>query len=198
MNRIAIDVNDVLRDTFLKLEETYTKFVLNDEELMSGDFEYGLNLPVTTIDLINHFKFKNNEELFEFMFLEHPMIIFGHAPSKETHTFNYINEFYKEHRKDSKITIISQEVEKSKPATLFFISKFGCLVENYRFYSNFTLLDVINENDFIVTTNREILLNHKEKAIKFETEYNKDIECEHTIKSISELNKLFIKIKNYG
>jgi len=63
------------------------------------------------------------------MYEEHPMEIFGHSPSVEMSTMNDLNEFYYEMRDNHDILIVSDEIGKSKPASLFFLSKFGCLVE---------------------------------------------------------------------
>jgi hypothetical protein len=81
--RISIDVNGVLRDTLGKIEQIYQKFFIEDyvKEENEEEFEYSMDLPVTSIDLINHFKFKNKEDLFSFLYVDFPMNIFGHAGS---------------------------------------------------------------------------------------------------------------------
>jgi hypothetical protein len=54
-------------------------------------------------------------------------------------------------------TIISDEIGKSKPATLFFLSKYGCLIENIKFYSKVTIEDVYDKFDVIITSNPDLL-----------------------------------------
>ena len=107
-------------------------------------FEYRIIEPIESLEISKYFKFKSNEEQFSFIYDEFPMHIFGHASSSEMLTFNYLNEFYKQFREDYEIVIISDEVEKSKPSTLFFLSKFGCLIESVVFYNPKTIDKVLD------------------------------------------------------
>lgn len=189
--RIGIEINGVLRNTIGKLEQVYKKYLIDKTEGIEDEdsFKYEINLPVTSLDLRNHFAFPNDEEFFSFMYEEFPMEIFGHAGSTETMTFNDLNEFYSEFRSEHEILIVSDEVIKSKPASLFFLSKFGCLLEKIKFYSNITKNSMWNEIDILLTANPDLLLNKPidKKTIKFNTEYNKDIESDIEITSIKEL-----------
>jgi hypothetical protein len=92
-------------------------------------------------------------------------------------------------RDNHDILIVSDEIGKSKPASLFFISKFGCLVETVKFYSESTINSLWNSVDILLTANPNLLLNHPEnvKVIKFNTTYNTEIKTEHSISSIKEL-----------
>jgi FMN phosphatase YigB (HAD superfamily) len=129
------------------------------------------------------------------MYNEFPMQIFGHAPSSEMMTFNFLNEIYLSHRDSYDFYIISDEMGKSKPSTLFFLSKFGCLLERVFFYSNTTIKDMWNEIDVLLTANPDLLLNHPpdKKVIKFETDYNNSINTNLSIKSLKDLSEI---IKN--
>ena len=198
--RIGIEINGVLRDTIGKLEMVYKKYLMDKtdgiEEL--GSFEYGMNLPVSSLNLRDHFNFKDDEEFFSFLYEEFPMEIFGHAGSTETMTFNDFNNFYVEFRNEHDILIVSDEIGKSKPASLFFLSKFGCLTEKVKFYSNTTINSMWDEIDLLLTSNPSLLLNYPKNKIivKFNTEYNKDIKVEHEINSFKEIKE---KIKQiYG
>lgn len=198
--RIGIEINGVLRDTIGKLEMVYKKYLMDKtdgiEELES--FEYGMNLPVNSLNLKEHFNFKDDEEFFSFLYEEFPMEIFGHAGSTETMTFNDFNDFYVEFRNEHDILIVSDEIGKSKPASLFFLSKFGCLTEKVKFYSNSTINSMWDEIDLLLTSNPSLLLNYPKNKIivKFNTEYNKDVKVEHEINSFKEIKE---KIKQiYG
>jgi len=189
--KIAIEINDIIRNVFLKASQVYEKFYLdseneeatseydenNDEWVIneSEKFEYGLNLPVNSLDLINHFKFKNNEDLYDFFYVDFPMQIFGHAPSVSANTFNIINELYVNLRDNNEISLISDEMGKSKPATLFFLSKYGSMIENIKFYSNVTIDKIISEFDIIITSNPNIIQNKNNRPIivKYNTPYNR-------------------------
>jgi len=217
MMRIGIDVNGVLRDTIGKFEQLYTKHLVekDDEEFLNAtyrldlngnpilienkidDFDYKKISEVTTLKLDDHFTFKNEDELFSFIYEEYAMELFGHAPSTEMTTFNTLNDFYHENRDNNELLIVSNEIGKSKPSTLFFLSKFGCLLEKVVFFSEVTKDDMWKQVDILLTANPSLLLEkHDDKiVIKFETTYNKHIDSEYTILSLSELSQIINKIK---
>jgi hypothetical protein len=195
--RIGIEMNGVLRDTILKFRQLYEKFNIDLmpelEESEEPVFKYEVIEPIDSLDLLNHFTFPSKDEFYSFMYEEHPMEIFGHSPSVEMSTMNDLNEFYYEMRDNHDILIVSDEIGKSKPASLFFLSKFGCLIEKVKFYSESTIDSMWNEIDVLLTANPNLLLNcpKDKKVIKFETEYNKQVDSDLSITTLKELkNKL--------
>ena len=213
--RVAIDINGVLRDTIGKFKQLYEKHLIDTPQSeyinttytidLSGNtevqtlpepFEYKILSPVTSLDLKKHFSFQNEEEYYSFMYEEYCMELFGHSPSTEMSTFYDLNDVYFNLRKRFDFLLISDEIGKSKPATLFFLSKFGCELEKIVFYSNVTLNSIWDEFDILLTANPTLLLNHPDdkKVIKFETEYNKDIKKYYTI---SKLKDLDVILKNF-
>jgi hypothetical protein len=152
--------------------------------------EYEVFSDLTTLDIRKHLKFKDEDELYDFLYKEHTMEIFGHSGSVETYSMRDFNEFYLDVRDKHDILIVSDEIGKSKPASLFFISKFGCLVENVKFYSESTINSLWESVDVLLTANPKLLLNYpKDKTvIKYETSYNKDVEIDHFITNFKELN----------
>lgn len=217
MMRIGIDVNGVLRDTIGKFDQLYTKHLIEKDEdnftnptyqldssnnpiLIENevdDFEYKKISEVTSLKLEDHFSFKNQDELFSFIYEEYAMELFGHAPSTEMTTFNILNDFYHENRDNNELLIVSNEIGKSKPSTLFFLSKFGCLIEKVIFFSEITKDDMWKQVDILLTANPSLLLEkHTDKiVIKFQTIYNKHIDSEYEISSLSELSQIINKIK---
>ena len=197
--RIGIEINGVLRDTIGKLEQVYQKYFIDKwEGFEEQEFKYEMTLPVTSLNLKEHFKFKDDEEFFSFLYEENAMEIFGHAGSTETFTFNDFNNIYLDLRNEHDIIVVSDEIGKSKPSTLFFLSKFGCLTEEIKFYSNSTINSMWNQIDVLLTANPDLLLNHPEnvRVIKFNTEYNKNIEYSDSIDTLKEfLDKLIIKLQ---
>lgn len=195
--KIGIEINGVLRDTINKLEQVYKKYQIDKVDGLETEdnFTYEMTLPVTSLNLRNHFKFKDDNEFYSFLFEEFPMEIFGHAGSTETMTFNDLNNFYFDFRNDNDILIVSDEMGKSKPASLFFLSKFGCLIEKVKFYSHTTISTMWDEVDILVTANPDLITTHPQDKIiiKFNTDYNKDTECENEISSIKELNNIIKK-----
>jgi hypothetical protein len=219
--RIGIEINGVLRDTVGKFTELYEKHLVGsadyesvdkkyeitfsgetdeviemNENLTVNSFEYKILTPVTSLDMMNHFAFPSKDELYSFMYEDYTMELFGHAPSTEMMTFNTLNDIYHNLRDMYDLMIVSDEIGRSKPSSLFFLSKFGCLLEKIFFYSEVTKNDMWNDVDILLTTNPDLLLNKplNKIVIKYETEFNKDISSEHTIYSLSEFEDKLIKI----
>jgi hypothetical protein len=189
--RIGIEVNGVLRDTLKKIQQEYEKWYIDNpfKEENEEEFEYKVISELTSLDIISHLKFKDEDDLYNFLYKEHTMEIFGHSGSVENSSMADLNDFYLDMRDNHEILIVSDEIGKSKPATLFFISKFGCLVESVRFYSESTINLLWGSVDILLTANPKLLLNHPEDKImiKYDTSYNSDIKTEHSISTIKEL-----------
>ena len=222
--RIGIEINGVLRDTIEKFKQVYQKHLVdyNDVEVIdktyelefSGEttevdtmveninlkpFKYEILSDVNSLDFKSHFSFQSDEELYSFMYEEFTMELFGHAPSTEMNTFNVLNDFYYDLRDSHDILILSDEIGKSKPASLFFLAKFGCLIEKILFYSQTTKNNIWNEVDILLTANPTLLLEKPEgkTVIKFNRDYNKQIESEYEINLLSEFKEVLEKIKEY-
>jgi hypothetical protein len=213
MMRIGIEINGVLRDTIGKFTQLYEKHLIDEVEsnnttylmdlsgntevaLLEEPFKYEKLSDVTSLNLLDHFSFPSKDELYSFMYEDYTMELFGHAPSTEMMTFNILNDIYHNLRDKYDLIIVSDEIGRSKPSSLFFLSKFGCLLEKVFFYSEITKKDMWNNVDILLTANPDLLLNKPSKkvVIKYETEFNKNIESEHTIKSLSEFEDKLTKI----
>jgi hypothetical protein len=216
MMRIAIDLNGVLRDTITKFTQIYEKYLIESEnntfsvqtynvdlsgntesiDLEDNNFVYEILSDVTSLELDKHFSFKNKDEVFSFMYEEYTMELFGHSPSTEINSFNTLNDLYVEFRDKYNFLIVSNEIGKSKPASLFFLSKFGCLIEKIIFYSEITKNDMWNEIDVLLTADPSLLLNKLDGKIvvKYNTNYNKHINSEYEISNLSEFKKLIEKL----
>lgn len=217
MMRIGIDINGVLRDTIDKFDQIYEKHMIEKDtdeilnqtydldmsgnttlvELEASNFEYKKISDVSSLNLIDHYSFKSGEELFSFLYEEFSMEIFGHAPSTEMTTFNILNELYFELRDNNKLLVVSNEIGKSKPSTLFFLSKFGCLIEKVLFFSELTKNDMWDDVDVLLTANPDLLLEKPQNKIvvKYNTNYNKQIESEFEINSLSEFSGILKTLK---
>ena len=190
--KIGIELNGVLRDTLKKIQQEYEKWYLNNpfrDENEEDDFKYEVLSELTTLNISNHLKFRSEDELYDFLYKEHTMEIFGHAGSVEPSGLVELNEFYLDMRESHDIIVVSDEIGKSKPASLFFISKFGCLVETVKFYSESTINSLWDSVDILLTANPKLLLNHPKNkiVIKFNTIYNEGIESNFNISSLKEL-----------
>ena len=212
--KIGIEINGVLRDTIGKFTQLYEKHMIEEKEGesktyeldMSGnteeiatkeEFKYEILGDVTSLDLMNHFKFNDENELYSFMYEDFAMQIFGHAGSTETFTFNDLNELYIKYRDTNELLIVSDEMGKSKPASLFFLSKFGCLLEKVKFYSNLTKNSMWDEVDILLTSNPILILEKpKDKiVVKYNTIYNKNVGCEYEINSLKEFDEILQKLE---
>jgi hypothetical protein len=187
--RIGIEINGVLRDTLKKIQQEYEKWYIDNPFQEEDEFEYEVLSDVTSLDIGKHLKFKDDNELYDFLYKEHTMEIFGHAGSVEPSGLLDLNDFYIDMRDNHDIIVVSDEIGKSKPASLFFISKFGCLVESVKFYSESTINSLWDSIDILLTANPKLLLNHPKNKIliKFNTVYNSEIESEFNISSLKEL-----------
>jgi len=189
--RIGIELNGVLRDTLKKIQEVYQKWYIDNPYLEESteEFKYEIISDVTSLNIREHLKFKDEEELYNFLYKEYPMEIFGHAGSVEINSMNDLNSIYLDMRDSHDFIIVSDEIGKSKPASLFFISKFGSLIECVKFYSESTLNSMWNSVDVLLTANPNLLLNYptEKKVIKYITNYNVDIETDFQISSLKEL-----------
>lgn len=190
--RVGIEINGVLRNTLGKVEQTYQKFFIDKTDGIENEdsFEYKITTPIDSLELKDHFSFQDDDELYSFLYEEFPMEIFGHSQSAEYTSFNDLNEVYLNNRDYHDFVIVSDEIGRSKPASLFFLSKFGCQLEKVKFYSNLTINSMWNEVDVLLTANPALLLEYPTDkiVIKYETEYNTNIESVHTIKSIKDLD----------
>ena len=191
--KIGIELNGVLRDTLKKIQQEYEKWFLNNpfrDENKEDNFQYEVLSDLTSLDISKHLKFRNEDELYDFLYKEHTMEIFGHAGSVEPSGLVELNEFYLDMRESHEIIVVSDEIGKSKPASLFFLSKFGCQLEKVKFYSNSTINSMWDETDVLLTSNPALLLDYPSDKIliKYETDYNENITTIHSIKSIKELD----------
>jgi len=216
MKKIGIEINGVLRDTISKFIQLYEKNMIEENETennlksfdidMSGNtdlvineenFKYEIKNEVTSLNLMNHFSFRNEDELYSFTYEDFAMQIFGHAGSSEIFTFNDLNEIYLKYRDNNELLIVSDEMGRSKPASLFFLSKFGCQLEKIKFYSNTTINSMWDEVDVLLTSNPNLILEKpKDKiVVKYITNYNKNIKSDYEIEKLKDFDEVLQKLK---
>jgi hypothetical protein len=195
--KIGVELNGVLRDTLNKIQQEYEKWYIENPFKEESEFDYKVISDLTTLKIIEHLSFKDDDELYNFLYKEHTMEIFGHAGSVENSSMMDFNDFYLNMRDEHDILIVSDEMGKSKPASLFFISKFGCLVETVKFYSETTINSMWDSVDVLLTANPQLLLNHPEGkiVIKYDTSYNSDINTEHSISKLKEFEDKIKELK---
>jgi hypothetical protein len=195
--KIGIELNGVLRDTLRKIQQEYEKWYIENPFKEETEFEYKVISDLTTLNISEHLAFKDEDDVYNFLYKEHTMEIFGHAGSVETSSMMDFNDFYLNMRDEHDILVVSDEMGKSKPASLFFISKFGCLVETVKFYSESTINSLWDSVDILLTANPQLLLNHPEGkvVVKYDTTYNSDIKTKYSISKLKELEEKIKEIK---
>ena len=132
---IFISIDGVIRNTIQKFDYHYNEAYLADDVVFEEEnkFEYGVVEPIQNDNLLNSYKFQSKEEFEFFLFIEYPIEIFGHAGLSYSTTFTDLHKLIFDNP-NLNITLIGlDEMAKSKPATLFFLSKNGFLGNNIKF-----------------------------------------------------------------
>lgn len=175
--KIGISINEVLRDFIGQFAYTYDKYIAATD-ITDKD--------ITSFNLIDFFKFDSVDQLNSFLYLEAPLEIFGHADQMSDGLINHFNEFLldMEYDGEHEIELVSREVNKAIPSTLFFLSKTGCRATNIRFVKNYE-----NEWDgveVLITANPKALESKPSGkiSVKVKTNYNTDVKADYEIDSI--------------
>ena len=194
--KFAFDTDEVLRDTLNKMIAVYEKFFIEDYVYEEGEeeFKYEIVKPITSIDYSKHFKFPTDSDYINFLYVDFPMNIYGHAPSISANTFNILSSIQKTTlKKRDKLSIIAKASFKQKPATLFFVSKYGAEMDEIVFYNKKNLKKMWSKFDVIVTANPELLSCKPENkiSIKVETDYNRDVESNFTLVSLEDFTSVY-------
>ena len=195
--KIGITIDGVVRDFITKFEAVYDKYfpleLEEDEELPERD--------IKTLDLLDYFEFSGGtEELNKFLYVESSLEIFGHAGETKLNSVEHLNQLHNliEDMGHTPI-IISKELNNSKPATLFFLSKLSSKVNNIIFVREFD--KKWDHVDILITAN-PVALDSKPSgkvAIKVINHYNKECDSDYTVIDLKELlndKKILEKILN--
>ena len=174
--RIGITLNEVIRDFIGQLKYVYGKYYHEDlEDVVIEDW-----------DLLKYFKFPSEVKLNEFLYSEACMEVFAHADQLHNNVVTILNRFiadindYEEHE----IVIISRDAHKSRPSTLFFLSKLGFTGDNIKFVMDTT--KKWDDIDILVTAN-PIALEAKPEgkiSVKINASYNKNTKADYELDSV--------------
>ena len=181
--KIGISINGVIRDFIPKFEAVYDKYFPVDED------EETPKRNINNLNLLEHFVFTGGTtELNNFMYVEAALEIFGHAGEVKLNAVEHLNQLHNliEDMGHTPI-IISKELNNSKPATLFFLSKLSAKINNIVFIRDYN--KKWEHVDILITAN-PTALNTKPTgkiSIKVIKEYNKDNNSDYTIVDLKEL-----------
>ena len=192
--KIGVSINGVIRDFITKFESVYDKYhPSDDEESPERD--------ISSLNLLEHFVFTGGtEELNTFLYVDSSLEIFGHAGETKLNSVEHLNQLHNliEDMGHTPI-LISKELNNSKPATLFFLSKLSAKVNNIIFVRDYD--KKWDHVDVLITAN-PTTLNCKPNdkiSIKVINHYNKNCNSDYTIVDLKELlddKKLLGKILN--
>jgi hypothetical protein len=196
---IYISIDGVLRNTIQKFDYHYNESYFNSdiiiEEEEKNDFEYGVTEPIQNDNLLNSYKFQSKEEFENFIFIEYPIEIFGHAGLSYSTTFTDLHKLLFDNP-DHNFTLVGlDELGKAKPASLFFLSKNGFLGNNIKFIRSVDIKDHWNNCDMWITDSKNILDMRPENkiAIKFNTTYNQYFTYNKEISKLIEIQEIWLK-----
>lgn len=195
---IFISIDGVLRNTIQKFEYHYNEFFLNSDvesTEVEDNFEYKINPPIKNDNLFNYFTFHSQEEFENFLFIEFPIEIFGHAGLSYSTTFTDLNKLIYDN-KDINFTLVGMdELGKAKPATLFFLSKNGFLGSNIKFINSKNLNKEWGKCDLWITDDERVITScpKQKTVIKFNTVYNQHFTNIKEINKLTEIDKSWLK-----
>ena len=198
---VGITIDGVVRDFITKFESVYDKYYPVEEGDETEEQEEIKERFIDTLNLLEHFHFKDGEEeLNKLLYVDASLEIFGHAGEVKLNSVEHLNQLHNiiEDMGHTPV-VISKELNNSKPATLFFLSKLSTKVNNIIFVRDYD--KKWDHVDVLITAN-PTTLNSKPNdkiSIKVINHYNKNCDSDYTIVDIKELlddKKLLGKILN--
>jgi hypothetical protein len=190
---IFISIDGVIRNTIQKFDYHY-KDAYIDSDLEDNTFQYGITEPIENDNLINSYLFQSKEEFEHFLFIEYPIEIFGHAGLSYSTTFTDLNNMMYSNKQHDFTLIGLDELGKSKPASLFFLSKNGFLGSNIKFSTTDNIDALWEKCDIWITDNKNVVEKCPENKIvyKFNTPYNQHFTNKLEISKLTEIKELWL------
>jgi hypothetical protein len=193
--KIGITINGVIRDFINKFESVYDKYYGNDLE------EVEIKRDINTSNLLEHFNFSGGtQDLNKFLYVDASLEIFGHAGETKLNSVEHLNQLHNiiEDMGHNPI-VLSKELNNSKPATLFFLSKLSAKINNIIFVREYE--KIWEYVDVLITADPEILDTkpNGKISIKVINHYNKSCQSDYTVIDLKEIlddKKLLEKILN--
>jgi len=192
---IYLSIDGVLRNTIQKFDYHYRDAYIDTEFESENNFEYKIIEPIHNDDLLSSYQFQSLEELEYFLYIEYPIEIFGHAGISYQTTFTDLNKIIYENPEHNFTVVGLNELGKSKPATLFFLSKNGFLGNNVKFIKSKDISEEWNKCDVWITDSKEIinLCPENKDTIKFNTTYNQHFTHKKEISKLTEIKETWLK-----
>ena len=185
---IYISIDGVLRNFINRFHYHYEQAFIDVEE-SEDNFEYKVIEPLSNKTISDHFIFQSKDQEDYFQYIEYPMELYGHSPVSYNGVSNDLNKFIYDN-KEHNITLVGlDELGKARPATFFFLSKNGIMVNNLKYILTENLDKEWENVDLWISDNEKILASKPEgkRYIQFETPYNGYFTYEEKINKITEI-----------
>lgn len=186
---VYVSINGVLRNLIQKFDYHYKSYYL-DEPVGGETFDYNITSPVFNDDLMKYYSFQSEDEYKNFLYIEFPLEIFGHAGLSYSTSISDMNKLISENP-DINFTFIGvDEFAKARPSTLFFFSKNGFLGNNYKFIKSEDIVHQWDICDVWITDDKRVVdyCPESKRVIKFNTDYNTHFTTEHEINKLDNIN----------
>lgn len=195
--KIAIDINDVLRDFTTQFKNYYIKGIDPSFEIEDKD--------INSFDLSEVFPFKDKNAYHMFRYIDYAFELYGRAEAMDKMLPYRFNDWTQKTLRNldkeniPEIMLVSPfEIGKSIQSTYSFLSKISSSVREVYFpIDSYTIWD---RCDILITANPNLIENVPEGkiVIKINTPYNKSVECKYSFKSLMDVitdeNETVIKI----
>ena len=182
--KIAIDINDVVRDYSNNFVRYYIEGYNREFDL--SHFEFWTN------DMQALFPFNSKNSYFNFVYNDYAFELYGKCPTATRNLSSELNDFTEKTLKDLDV---DEEIElmfvspfeygQSIGNTYFFLSKLGTKVREVYFPQDSST--IWDKCDVLITANPALLDTKPEGkvSIKIKAEYNEDSDADYTFKDLS-------------
>lgn len=196
---IFISIDGVLRNTIAKFDYHYKDYYLDSEPEEKTEeenaFEYGMIEPIRNDFLLESYKFQSRDEFNNFTFIDYAVEIFGHANPSYSNVFFDLNKFIYENKEHNFTLIGLDELGKSKPSTLFFLSKNGFMGNNIKFTISSEIPNLWKKCDLWITDANAVIeqVPKNKKVVKFNTDYNQHFTNPLEIHKLTEIDETWLR-----
>ena len=184
--RIAIDINDVIRDNLSQFITYYKKGVNSDFDINKDG--------ITSFDIMDSFPFESYDSLNKFRFEDFPYELYGRAEPMDKVLPYRLNDWIQNTMRDFDEECIPEilffspfEIGMTIQSTYAFLARTGCRVREIHFPIN--SYKMWEKCDIMITANPNLLSSVTEgnMPIKINAPYNKDIKVDITFNSLLDL-----------
>lgn len=188
--KIYISIDGVLRNFINRFHYHYENSYINIDEKL--EFNYEVNQPIKNDDLTKYFNFQSIDEKNYFQYVEYPMELYGHSPVSYNNVNNDLNKIVFDNPNHEIYLIGLDELGKAKPATFFFLSRNGFVVNNIKFITTKNIETEWETVDLWISDNKTImdLKPENKEFILFSTKYNDYIETDIKITKLSDITNI--------